>query len=262
LFRPHTLAAVDAVQAAMRLANDNAGTADVRAKAGRDVVTSADIEAEQVIRQVLARAPWLQVVGEEQGGQAPADGSAYWLVDPICGTRNYASGTPMYCVNVALVEQGAVAAAVVGDPSTRQVHVAERGRGAWSLGAGTLTRLQASEQSRVIIVEDGKAAGGRRTLAAEFTAALILADRWDFRSLGSTLSLAYLAAGRVSGYLAFWFDSAVHGAAGALLATEAGGTVSDIGGRPWTLESDSVLAAASAALHEQLLALLSAASAG
>jgi len=255
-FRPQTLAAVDAVRRALRLAGDAAGTADVHAKAGRDVVTSADVEAEQVIRRVLAGAGGLPVVGEEQGGHAPADGSAYWLVDPICGTRNYACRTPLYCVNVALVEHDAVTAAVVGEPSAQRVHVAERGRGAWSLGDGTPTRLRASEQSRVVIVEDGKAQGDRRALAADFTAALIRADRWDFRSLGSTLSMAYLAAGRVSGYLAFWFDSAVHGAAGTLLTAEAGGTVSDIAGRPWTLESDSVVASASAGLHARLLSLM------
>jgi len=128
--RPATVAAVEAVQAALRLAAESAGSADVHAKPGRDVVTSADVAGEQLIRQMLTKATGPPVAGEEGGGQVPADGSACWLVDPICGTRNYASGGPLYAVNVALAEQGAVIAAVAGDASTRLVHVAERGRGA------------------------------------------------------------------------------------------------------------------------------------
>src|SRR5215467_6082147 len=128
--QPTTLAAIDAVQRGLRLACDSAGSAEVHPKAGRDVVTDADVAAEVVIRQVLAERTELPVVGEEHGGQVPADGSAYWLVDPICGTRNYASGVPMWSVNVAMTEGGAVTAAVVGDASRLQVHVAERGRGA------------------------------------------------------------------------------------------------------------------------------------
>ena len=117
-------------------------------KAGRDVVTDADVAAEVVITQVLTERTGLPVVGEEHGGQVPLDGSAYWLVDPICGTRNYASGVPMWSVNVALAEAGAVTAAVVGDAPTLQVHVAERGRGAWALRDGNQSRLTTSEASR------------------------------------------------------------------------------------------------------------------
>jgi myo-inositol-1(or 4)-monophosphatase len=166
----------------------------------------------------------------------------------------------LYCVNIALTERGAVTKAVVGDASTRQIHVAERGRGAWALPDADLARLTTSEDSRTIVVEDGKAADERRVLAARFAAALISADRWDFRSFGTTMSLAYLAAGRVSGYVAFWTDSAVHAAAGSLLAAEAGGTVSDLAGKPWRLDSDAILAAASPGLHAALLDMITAAS--
>ncbi len=258
--QPETLAAVEAARLGLRLARDSADSAEVQAKAGRDVVTSADVAVELAIRQVLTDQTGLPVMGEEHGGQLPADGSPCWLVDPICGTRNYASGAPLYCVNIALTERGAVTKAVVGDASTRQVHVAERGRGAWLLPDADLARLTTSEDSRTIVVEDGKAADERRVLAARFAAALISADRWDFRSFGTTMSLAYLAAGRVSGYVAFWTDSAVHAAAGSLLAAEAGGTVSDLAGGPWRLDSDAILAAASPGLHAALLDMITAAS--
>jgi fructose-1,6-bisphosphatase/inositol monophosphatase family enzyme len=206
------------------------------------------------VRGVVADALGFTVIGEERGGEASADDSPYWLVDPICGTRNFASGILLYCVNLALVEGDAVTIAVVGDPSTGEMDVAERGRGAWALRDGTRDRLTTSDGSRTIVVEDGKAKGSRREQAAQFTAAAIRADRWDFRSLGTTLASPYLAAGRISAYVLFWV-SAVHAGPGSLLVTEAGGTVSDIDGRSWTLRSDSFFASANPGLHEELLDL-------
>jgi myo-inositol-1(or 4)-monophosphatase len=163
-------------------------------------------------------------------------------------------------VNLALVEGDAIAVAVVGDPSTGEMHVAERGRGAWALKDGARRRLTTSDGSLTIVVEDGKSKGRRREQAARFTAAAIRADRWDFRSLGTTLASPYLASGRISAYVVFWV-SAIHAGPGSLLVAEAGGTVSDIDGRPWTVHSDSLLAGATPGLHKELLDLARAAKA-
>jgi myo-inositol-1(or 4)-monophosphatase len=177
------------------------------------------------------------------------------MLDPICGTRNYASGIPLYCVNLALVRGGAPVLAVVGDASTDEILVAEVGGGAWALRRdGGPRRLRADAANQTLIVEPGKSNAARREMAAQFAAATVRADRWDLLSLSSTLSLAYVAAGRVAAYAVFYV-TAVHTTAGVLLASEAGATVTDIDGRPWTLESDSLLAAADEKLHAELLAL-------
>jgi myo-inositol-1(or 4)-monophosphatase len=200
-FRPETLTAIAAVEAALRLAQRDASAPKVTSKAGRDVVTAADVAVEDAIRAAIDAAHGLPVVGEERGGETPADGSPYWLVDPICGTRNYASGTTLWCVNLALVEDGAVSIGVVGDPSTGDVLVAERGRGAWALTHREPRRLATTVESRTLVVEEGRSTGAVRDRAARFMADAVRADRWDFRSLGTTLSLAYLAAGRISAYV-------------------------------------------------------------
>ncbi len=141
------------------------------------------------------------------------------------------------------------------DPTMGLIDLAERGRGAWSLQDGAGRRLTTSAQSRTIVVDDGKSKGLRRTQAARFIAAAIRADRWDFRSLGTTLAAPYLAAGRIAAYVVFWV-SALHSGAGSLLIREAGGTVSDVDGQPWTLRSDSLVATADPHLHQELLDLL------
>jgi myo-inositol-1(or 4)-monophosphatase len=254
------MVAVEAVRRGLALARQQAGSALVTPKAGRDIVTSADIAVEDAIRELIGERTCLPVVGEEHGGDIPGDGSACWLVDPVCGTRNYASGTPLYSINVALAEAGAVTAAVVGDPSAGEVLVAERGRGAWAASAddarGSWRRLRATAASQTVAVEPGRSAGRRRARAAAVIADIITADRWEFRSLASTLSMAYVAAGRLAGWAVCWTDSPVHCAAGSLVVVEAGGIVSDIGGAPWHAGSDSCLASANPDVHAQLLEVL------
>jgi len=257
-FRPETRVAIDAVKRALPLAQRRVGADDITAKVGRDLVTLTDVAVEDAVRGSMADALGFPVIGEERGGEASADGSPYWLVDPICGTRNFASGIPLYCVNLALVEGDEVTVAVVGNPSTGEIDVAERGRGAWRMKDGARQRLRTSDESRTIVIEDGKAKDGRREQAARFIAAAIRADRWDFRSLGTTLASPYLAAGRISAYVLFSV-SAIHAGAGSLLVAEAGGTVSDIDGRPWTIRADSFVGSANPDLHAELLGLVRAA---
>ncbi|OEV15575.1 inositol monophosphatase family protein, partial [Streptomyces nanshensis] len=84
-------------------------------KGAGDFATAADVAAEKAILDVLRAArPADAVLGEEGGqqGAGAADGVRQWLVDPLCGTLNYAVGTLLAAVNVAL--RGGAAA--VADP--------------------------------------------------------------------------------------------------------------------------------------------------
>jgi myo-inositol-1(or 4)-monophosphatase len=250
-FLPEAGVALRAVELGLAVARGRVGADELRLKGGRDLVTATDISVERAVRSVLTEAIDLPVVGEELGGAAEA-GRPHWLVDPICGTRNYASGIPLFAVNVALVDGGAVVLGAVGDGSTGELLLAERGRGAFSIGAGRRRRLVVSEESRTVTIEGWPPAGAARSRAARAVAAAIAADRWDVRSLGTSLSLAYLAAGRLAGCVLF-AAPALHVAAGILLAAEAGATISDGAGLPWTPESDSLVAAAGGELHQELL---------
>lgn len=253
--RAETSAAIAVVTDALRLARSGMQDAQVSYKGERDVVTTVDVAVEDVVRSRLGESFGLPVVGEERGGEAPDGGGGYWLVDPICGTRNFASGMPLYAVNVALVEGGEVTVAVVGDPSRDEVLVAERGRGAFALAGDGRRDLAVSPSSQVVAVEAGASRRELRSWTARFTEQLIHRDQWDLRWLGTTLSLPFLAAGRVSAYVIFSLP-ALHSAAGILLAAEAGAVVSDMDGGPWTVASSSLVAAATPELHRDLRALV------
>jgi myo-inositol-1(or 4)-monophosphatase len=252
-FRGETQVAVDAVEQALPITRSRAGADEITYKAARDLVTATDVAIEDAVRKLIGEALGDAVVGEEKGG---VESSSYWLVDPICGTRNFASGLPLYSVNLAHVEDGEIIVGVIGDPSTGEILVAERGGGAWALGADACRRLTVSDETQTLVIEDSHANPdpARRERAAAAVANAVRAFRWDIRAFSTSLALGYVANARVAAYVLFW-TSAVHVAAGSLVASEAGAIVSDVDGRPWQLESDSIVASATESLHRDVLDL-------
>jgi myo-inositol-1(or 4)-monophosphatase len=257
--RPETQAAVAAAQVGLQLALGRVGADDIRSKGGRDLVTATDIAVEDAVRDALGDAFDFPVVGEEAGG-APRPGTPYWLVDPICGTRNFASAIPLFAVNVALVEENEVTLGAVGDGGTGGVFCAESGKGAFGMRDGAWRPVWTSPESQTVVVEGFPSGGDRREGAARYMAEIVRADRWDIRTFGSTLSLAFLATGRVAACV-FLAAPTLHVAAGVVLARQAGATVMDLGGQPWALGSRSLIAASGPDIAAQLAAVAQAAGA-
>lgn len=251
--RPESAAAVEAVRAAVAVVQARKGAGNVQEKGKRDVVTETDVASEDTIRAVLTQAfPGVPVVGEERGGDAVGNGP-YWLVDPICGTQNFAADLPLYVVNVALVEDGRVTASVIGDGATGNLYVAERGAGAWTLEHGR--SLAVSARSDIVALDAGKVGDGDPVYAGAVYRVL-LADRWLVRLLGSSVAFLYVAMGRLAAAANLEVESMLHLAAGCLLAEEAGATVTDLEGRPWSIASRTFLAAATPEIHRELLSLV------
>lgn len=254
--RPETEAALEAVGVALALIRARVGAEEITSKGGRDLATATDVASEDAIRrELLGRYPTYPVVGEERGGEPEPSGGPYWLVDPICGTRNFASDLPLYSVNVALVEDGRVTVAAVGDGGTGDRYWAERGQGARLLTATGDRPLHASDASPSIALGDATSSEPDHAHAADFVRAAIASNRWYVRMLGTTFTFAHVAAGRVAAYIQFKTSGPVHTAAGCLLAQEAGATVTDLDGRPWDLSTRAFLAAATPELHRDLLAM-------
>jgi myo-inositol-1(or 4)-monophosphatase len=255
--RPEVEAAVAAVRAARARLAGQAGKEPSFSKGGRDLVTAADIAAEDAIRgELLQRFPDYPIVGEERGGAPPSTSTPHWLVDPLCGTRPFASGLPTYCTNVALVEGDAVTLAAVTDSTNGRIYVATRGRGAWGLASGEPLRIQASERSNVLWVDPGRLQRGPWTAhTAAFLRTALLSDRWYIWMLGTTLNFVHLAGGGIAGTVFFTAPHPLHSAAGCLLASEAGAVLTDLAGTPWSLRSDSFVGAATPTLHDVLLTM-------
>jgi myo-inositol-1(or 4)-monophosphatase len=259
--RSQTVAAIAAVQAGLAVAAARVDAERRVAKDGVDFATGADIAAEEAIRRVLnERCPGIEIVGEEGGGEPPGDGRPYWLVDPICGTLNYAANLSLYCTNVALVESGIVTIGVVGDGGTADVDFAERGRGAFrdAEPGSPLHRLLVRDGSVLCIDLSGKPAPALQAARFGRIVAELGADpRFQMRMLGTTLVFPRLAAGDVAGMLFLGeVPHELHSAAGCLLAEEAGARITDLRGEPWTLATRDFAGAATPKLHAELLELV------
>jgi len=256
MIRPETISAIRAIDIARGIVDGRVGADRITSKGGIDLVTGADIACEDAIRAELLRAfPDFPVIGEERGG-VPRKGSPYWLVDPICGTRTFASDIPLYCTNITLVENGEPAIAVVGIGRTGEVVYAERNRGARLRAGANDTPIKVDDSNNLLWID------GRTEQAADFIKRVLLPRRWYVMQFPSSLAYAYLACGRIAAAALFSSKSApeaygsVHSAAGCLLALEAGAIVTELNGAPWTLATRSTLIAASKGLHETLSQLL------
>ncbi|MEU4621799.1 inositol monophosphatase family protein [Actinoplanes sp. NPDC023801] len=114
---------------------------EVHQKAPGDLVTIADQESERALtRGLTALLPGSVVVGEEAVAADPSVGDrlggsgSVWVVDPVDGTNNFASGRTPFCVMVALVRDGETTAAWILDVVADRLTVAELGAGAYRDG--------------------------------------------------------------------------------------------------------------------------------
>jgi myo-inositol-1(or 4)-monophosphatase len=177
-----------------------------------------------------------------------------WLVDPLDGTINYAHGYPCWAVSLALSCGSEVLLAASYDPLGDELFWAERDGGAWCNGA----RIRVSGADRLgdALVATGFAYK-RATLDSNNLAEFgrMMPRVQGIRRGGSAvIDLAYVACGRLDGYWEMHLNP-WDWAAGWLLVTEAGGTVTDMRGQTWSLDTTQI-AASNGPLHPALLAAI------
>ena len=230
-------------------------------KGGGDFATEADVEAEKAILGILREArPADGVQGEETGRTGSPGASRVWLVDPLCGTLNYATGTMTVAVNVALRVGDEVTAAAVADPFARETFwIAPDGTARLRRGDGSDELLRPSAEVGLVDVNLDPPFGG----PPPHPVARLVGDpeflgRFRPRVLSTTLALTWVAAGRRAAYVTEGADrhDSVHFAAGAALCRAAGCVVTDLDGDPPRAGANGLIAAADQATHAALRAIL------
>ncbi len=198
-----------------------------------DIVTEADRASESlIVDRLSALYPNTHIVGEEGGGVGtdPETAEAFWYVDPLDGTVNFANGIPHFCVSLGLTDRdGNPLLGVIFNPNTGEQFTAIKGQGAF------LNHRPVSVGNKTTLVESILASGfayDRRTNPdnnlPQWSA--FMPQVRGLRRFGSAaLDLAYVACGRFDGYwergLKPW-----DAMAGVLLVREAGGIVTDYHG--------------------------------
>ncbi len=231
--------------------------ATVEFKSDTDLVTHVDRAVqERIVTAIHRRDPEARIVAEEQPDAGSVSTDPTYIIDPVDGTTNFVHGLPHWCVSIGYWVDGEAHTGVVAAPALGEIYSAERGAGAWlrrdaAQGSGgsqeTALRVSAAATPRhalgcsgIFGASDAMRAGSARLMEQA------LGHLRDVRRHGAAaLDLCFVAAGR---YDLFW-EGHLHAwdiAAGALIAREAGGVVTDLAGTDQTptqlLEAGNVLA--------------------
>ncbi len=237
-------ALLPAVTEAGRIALRHAAAgAAAELKADRSPVTAADREGQAVIVAALERLePRYPVVAEEWSGERPRppDGTRFFLVDPLDGTRDYIAGFPDYTVNVALIDGGVPVFGMILAPALAELY-ATTGPGAagWieltpdlSLPASGVKMpwrpIRTREPDRGTLV--GLVSRSHPNPANE--AFLAKLGVTEVRRVGSAYKFCLIARGEADVYARMGETSEWDIAAGHALVRAAGGCVDRLDGRP------------------------------
>jgi myo-inositol-1(or 4)-monophosphatase len=225
-------------------------------KGPADFVTTADSRTERILIEELTRTrPGYGFLLEESGTIEGKDKTHRFIIDPIDGTTNFLHGIPQFAISIALEREGQLVSALVFNPVTDEMYVAEKSHGAY-LNDRRL-RVAARQSLSDILVASGApflGKDGRDVFLKELEG--VVSSTAGVRRFGSaSLDLAWTASGRFD---AFWERNLKPWdiAAGILIVREAGGAVTDLDGRDCMMDCGHILAA-NDTLHRPLLALLS-----
>ncbi|MEW5934178.1 MAG: inositol monophosphatase [Bacillota bacterium] len=251
------LAAVAGGEEVLSLILEHPGRVRLWRKGGRDVVTEADLRSRDAIRRVIRDwCPVDPVLDEESAAERRLPPGRVWVVDPLDGTVNFASGLPLWSVSVAVAVDGEVVAGAVRSASGA---VYQAGLRLAALRDGRPvcpSRVRLLDDAVVSVTVAPGFSAEQEARACEYVGRLASRVRGVRVFCSGALELCWLAEGRLDGCIcpSGAFFSA---AAGALIAGRAGCQVLDLEGRPYRAgESTGLLAAATPELARALLDIL------
>lgn len=214
----------------------------VQEKGPNDFVTDIDLQAEQVIIDIIRTAyPADSFLTEEQGEIWGEDRDTVWVIDPLDGTLNFLHGFPHFAISIAKKVKGRVEQAVIFNPVSQDLFTAIRGEGA----ALNDRRIRVSKRTSLhgALIATNLPRLGDHTPVYQILREKTMPEIGALRRTGSTaLDLAYVAAGFLDAFVCVHFYE-WDVAAGLLLVREAGGLVTDLQGGDDIFRHNTLLAA-------------------
>jgi myo-inositol-1(or 4)-monophosphatase len=196
------------------------GKFDVREKSKNNPVTSADLEANRIIRDKIQKSfpddGWLSE--EDQDNSSRLVLPRVWVVDPIDGTKEFIEGVPQFAISIAFVVEGRPKIAIVYNPANDRFYKAAASQGAYLNNEGIRVSPRQDIDGASLLVS-------RSEPQKKFQ---VFTDRCDIKRVGSiAYRLAKVAGGEGDGTLTFRTIHEWDICAGVLMVEEAGGKVVD-----------------------------------
>lgn len=228
---------------------------DVRTKQACDLVTTADVEAEHAIADVIRTAfPDDAILGEESYS-SDVSAERLWVVDPLDGTTNFAHGIPHFAVSIGYYEAVEAVCGVVLNPARDDVYHAVRGEGAFGNGERLVVADHQSLGESLVGVGFYYDRGAMMRATLDSIAGLFEQQIHGIRRFGTaSLDLAQVASGLFGAFFEYEL-SPWDFAAGRLLVEEAGGRITTCRDEPLPLAKTSVLAS-NGILHDSVRSIV------
>lgn len=216
-----------------------------------NLVSVADVEAEQAIVDVIRREfPTHAVLGEESHHD-DVNAEHLWIVDPLDGTNNFVHGIPHYAVSIGYYHRSKPKCGVIFNPSRDDWYEATAGGGAFH--NGKRVRVCDSESLDKVMVGVGFYYDRGEMMEATLAAVrdLFYAQIHGIRRFGTAaLDLAQVGCGLFGAYFEYQLSPWDY-AAGVLFVEEAGGLVTTALGDPLPLRKTDLLAS-NGKLHDSV----------
>ncbi len=207
---------------------------DVSFKGRNDLVTDADVAAEEAILSIISdQFPDDNVLAEESSQDLHLPEERTWLIDPIDGTTNFAHGFPVYCVSIGLWENSEPKAGLVLEINSQEVFEAQAGGGAFLNGESI--SVSGVEDSSQAMIGTGFPYNDLSLVDhyLDFFKWLLDQTQAVRRPGAASYDLCCVAAGRFDGFYEYSLNPWDVGAA-SLIVQEAGGIITDWkGGSDW-----------------------------
>lgn len=221
-----------------------------------DLLTTADTEAEKAAVSLIKKHfPGHNFLAEEFSYEKT--GSEYtWIIDPLDGTNNFASGLPIFCASVALMHKDEIIAGAVYDATRNELFYAKKNKGAYLNGKRIRVNSVRTLKQSLLITGFYYSKGKEALETLEAIKRFFFEHILGLRRLGAAaLDLCYVAAGRAAGFWEFEL-SPWDFAAGKLIIEEAGGKVTGKHGEKVPLAKKYFIVASNGKIHGRMLAVI------
>ncbi|GAK07375.1 MULTISPECIES: inositol monophosphatase family protein [Geomicrobium] len=222
-----------------------------------DLVTDKDIEIQRLMTdQIRKFYPTHRIVGEEgDHDDVHNDDTITWIIDPIDGTTNFVHQSMNYCVSVGIYQRGIGYVGIVYDVKSEEWFTAVRGLGAYMNGK-RLPKRASVPFEQAILGFNARWLVGKADESLKQGFQTIVRDVRAVRSYGSAaLESAYVAAGRLDGYMSLRLSPWDFAAAKVLLE-ETGCECVKVDGSPISIEDQSTYLAAVPNVSQEFLSRL------
>jgi len=228
---------------------------DIRFKQKRELVTKHDLNVDRfMVNKIKEAYPDHAILSEEEGLRRKEKSDYMWVVDPLDGTTNYIMRHTFFATTMAILKNGEPVLGIIYAPYTRELFVAEKGKGAFK------------NEERIHVSNENSLKNSFLTFAyshepQSLRRAVSAYQHFEFESRSmrhfgsSSLELAFVAAGRVEAQIITPPVRIWDVAAGVLMVREAGGKATDFTGKTSRIAYNG-LVASNGKVHNRILQVI------